>query len=828
MQKLLILFAFLFIIQLSANSQTKNSIIGIITDSVSKKPVEYATITLFDAKTNKTLNGATTDSLGYFRISDVDSGLYNISFESIGYTAKTVKDIRIEPSHIAHNLSTISLHKNENTLQDVVVTSQTNKLIDNRIDKLVFNAENDITSQGGVASDVLKKVPQVSIDADGNVELAGNSGIRFLINGKPSTAFGSNIADVLQSIPASEIKSVEVITNPGARYDAQGMGGIINIILKKSRVNGVNGNVSITGGTRLQNGSFNITMRKNNFSVNAFASANTRLTATTPSASDRVTTDTINKQYGLLHQQAESRTNRYGIESGLGFDWSIGKYNSLSGNINYNRFGNSGHGLVNQIQQTTGFDNIADSTPILSNNNYNNRLLFYSTDANLNYIRKFAREDQTLEINLTTSLGNNNFRNNSYQTLLPQDSLYYGTNNRNIGKQNEYEVEINYTQPFTDKITFATGVDYTYDDITNTANVYALQPESKLYLYDTSVSNYLSYKQSVYALYAELSFPVGKLFNAKIGSRYERTEINSFYSNAKEQASTPGYNTFVPSAYILKKLTDNQTLKLSYSKRINRPDYEDLNPFINTTDPKNISAGNPYLKPEVGNRIELSYNHNYNQKGSFIITAFYRNSNHDIQPYTAFYDAITIGDSVYQNASVSTRENIGTEQNIGLSLFGNLKATDKFTLRTNLFAFRRHIINNIDSGNNPTSFNYRLNLNATYQFNKNFAAEMFGNFNSARNEIQGKYPSFTSYTIAMRKQFWNKKGSLALTANNIFSNYVKQKTILYGTNFTTNAYRKIPFRSIGLNFTYKFGKLEFKKDKNESNDDETPKENNNG
>ena len=150
--------------------------------------------------------------------------------------------------------------------------------------------------------------------------------------------------------------------------------------------------------------------------------------------------------------------------------------------------------------------------------------------------------------------------------------------------------------PFTEKINFDAGADFTFDDIKSTSNVLSLQPLDKIYFYDSSVSNYLSYKQQVYALYAEISFPVGKLFDAKIGSRYERTEINSFFSNATQQVKTPGYNTFVPSAYILRKLTDNQTLKLSYSRRIERPEYDDLNPFINTSDPKNISAGNPYLK----------------------------------------------------------------------------------------------------------------------------------------------------------------------------------------------------------------------------------------
>lgn len=805
------------------NAQLKNTISGKIIDSASKNAIDYATITLIIISSNKAVNGTTSDSNGNFKLQNIDTGFYKLSFESIGYQQKFLSNVHIGKNHVSENVGTILLTKNINTLKDVTVTTQT-KLIENRIDKVVFNAENDITSQGGVATDILKKVPQVSVDADGNVELAGNSGIRFLINGKPSTAFGSNVADVLQSIPASQIKSIEVITNPGARYDAQGMAGIINIILKQTRVNGINSNISLSAGTRIENGSFNITARKGNFGMNAFISGNTRLTAETPFVLDRTSVDTSARQYDLLHQQGSTSTNRYGTESGIGFDWTFNKYNSLSGNINYNIFGNKNSGIIGQQQQITSLnsDTIFSEQNVI--NNQYSRFKFHSTDAGLNYKKTFAREEQELEINLNTSLGHNITKANNYQTLIPNDSVFYGINNNNFGKENEYELEINYTQPFKNDITLGTGADVTFDDITSTSNVYALQPDSKNYLYDTSVSNHLTYHQKVYALYAEISLPVMHLFNIKAGTRYERTEINSFYSEAAEQVNNPGYNTWVPSVYLLRKLNESQTLKLSYSKRIERPDYGDLNPFINTTDPKNISAGNPYLKPEIGNRVELSYNYDFGKSGSIIITAFYRGNKNDIQPYTVFYPTLQVGDSMYKNVAVSTRENIGLEKNTGLSLFGNVQATDKFNVRINVQLFHRHIINAIDAGRSPNSFNYRANLNASYLFAKDLSVEFFGNFNSPRNEIQGRYPSFTSYTIAARKKLFNKKISIAITATNIFNKYVNQPTVLYGANFTTNSVRKIPFRSVGINFTWKFGKLEFKKEKEENNQDVTAPE----
>jgi outer membrane receptor protein involved in Fe transport len=244
-----ILLLNLFIVH--AQLSGTNTITGSVLDSASKAPLEYATVTLFFKGKTKPVNGATTDNTGSFIITEVRDSIFNIVFESIGYNSYTLKDVVINRKFIT--LKNILLSRKTGVLQGVTIVAQ-GKLIENKIDKMVFNAERDLTSQSGVATDVLKKVPQVSVDADGNVELAGSGGIRFLINGKPSSAFGSSITDVLQSIPASEIKSIEVITNPGAKYDAAGLGGIINIILKSNTTKGYNGNISLTAGSLQENG----------------------------------------------------------------------------------------------------------------------------------------------------------------------------------------------------------------------------------------------------------------------------------------------------------------------------------------------------------------------------------------------------------------------------------------------------------------------------------------------------------------------------------------------------------------------------------------------
>ena len=792
----------------SAQTQSRNSIIGTVTDSVAKTPLEYSTVTIFTKGDKKPFTGTTTDKTGSFILQDIPAGTYNLVIENIGYKSYIKNEMVLNKKDAIIDLKNILLAPDKKILETVTVTSKT-KLVENKIDKMVFNAEKDISSQGGVAIDVLKKVPQVSVDADGNVQLSGSGGIRFLINGKPSSAFGSNITDVLQSIPASQIKSIEVITNPGAKYDAQGLSGIINIILKQNNTKGYNGNVSLTAGTRNENASFNFNVRNNNFGVNAFFSGNKRLRSGVSNDNLRVTTE--NGITSMLNQYSSSHFYRQGYQSGIGFDWTYKKYNNFSGNIAYNYFGFKGNGSTNQSLQPDKDGALPD---ILSLINAGNQFRFHSADASLNYKRTFAKEDQELEISASTENGNNHGNSYSEQYMLPQDSLNYGTQSYNPAETRESVVNVDYTQPLPKDVKLGFGAKATFYTIKSRAEVSSYGLTSKRYQPDDFLSSNLNYRQKVYAAYAEMSFPLAKLLNAKIGGRYERTEINAYYSNAG-QVNIPGYNTFVPSVFLSRKIGENQTIKLSYSKRINRPDYEDLNPFVNTTDPKNLTTGNPYLKPELGHRYELGYSADLGKTGSVMLNLFHRINDNDIQPYIVYYSSYKVGDSLYTSTSVNTRQNIGRENNTGLNLFGDFHITAKLNIRGNVFLFYRHTINAIDKGYNTNSFNYRFNINTTYQFTNSLVAEFFGNFNSARHEAQGRYPSFTSYTIAMRKQFWKKKGSIALTATNPFSENLTQKTILTGTNFTVNGVRKIPFRSIGINFTWKFGKLEFKKEKQE-------------
>lgn len=796
-------------------AETPGKITGKVSDSSAASPLEYATISLYLKGASRPADGTTTNNTGHFQLTNVAPGVYTIVVEFIGYRASTIDGVTVDDKNPLVDLKTIRLAKKQESLQTVVVTAQ-GKIIENKIDKLVFNAERDITSQTGAATDVLKKVPQVSVDPDGNVELAGSSSIRFLIDGKPSSAFGSSIADVLQSIPASQIKSIEVITNPGAKYDAQGLGGIINIILKKSTARGVNGSLSLSGGTRMDNGSFNFNARKDKIAFNAFFSGNLRPYSHVPYTYQRNSDDAQGKTVQLL-QNADNRFRRGGFQTGIGMDYTIDEKNSLTGSLSYDHFGNNGSGIVNQSQ--TVFD-AATGTRVQSINTVNNatgKSDFHSIDAAVSYKKTFDKEDRELDIQANTSIGANDGLTSNLQYYLPQDSLYYGTYGTNPGKERETEVSVDYTQPLKKEVILGMGGKLNFRDIESNSNVLSYNPVSKSFVPDNYLTNFLTYHEKVYALYSELTLPVEKLFDAKIGARYERTNINSYYSNAAQKLTIPGYNTLVPSVSLSKKLGEHQLLKLSYSKRIERPDFRDLNPFVNTSDAKNITAGNPYLKPEIGNRIEFDYSIDFGTTGSAMVSTFYRTSSHDIQSYLVYYPSLMVGDSTFTDVSVSTRENIGIEKDAGLNLSGDVRLFTKLSLRGNFFIFRRHTLNAINKGLDATSVNFKTNINMSYQFNGALSAEFFGSFNSSRREVQGTLPSFTSYSFAVRQQLWNKKGSIALTATNPFSEYLDQKTVLKGPNFTSTGIRSIPFRSFGINFAWKFGKLEFKKTKEETN-----------
>jgi len=738
----------------------QHTIKGVVLNTDNHQPVAYATIIVNDPATNKTVNGAVAGAQGAFEVKGLKKGTYNVTIDFIGYSRLELKGI-----NSSQDLGTIYMTAAGKSLSEVVVTSRA-PAIENKTDRVVYNVAADITSQGGVATDVLKKVPQVTVDIDGNVELQGNSNIRFLINGKPSSMFGNSLADALAAIPASQIKRIEAITSPGAKYDAQGTGGIINIILKDSQVQGMNGNIALSAGTRLENGSVNLNFRKNKFGMNVFFSGNEQLTSHTPSSRTRYTFDTETK----LAQETNTDFSRKAYQTGFGFD-----YGNLTGGLSYSYFGN--HAVAGTYQQPGDLFFTSDT-----------RNHTGSVDWNLGYRQQFRKEGRELYFLYSGSNGH------------PYTSFVQGvTQSWTPGIDLQHNFSADYMHMVNKDLSFESGAKVILHHFNNTAT--SIPDSTQSYVFD--------YRMNIYAVYVSAKFSLFHKLDVVAGGRYEYTTI--------VMGNIPSYGELLPAVNILRKFGETQSVKLAFTRRIERPDKE-LNPFVNLSDPYNITMGNPYLKPEIGNNIELGYNRDFNKGGNVYVALMERINTNDLKTYTAYYPTYQVGDSLYKDVTVTTRKNVGEEYNTGLILTSSLPVTKRLNIRENLMVINKHVVNHLDNGNKTDGLSWRLNLNAAYTFPSDVVAEAFGEYRSAWNSIQGRVPQVINYTVAFRKLFWHKNASIGLTATNPFNQYIRQVTTTYTSNYSGTYLRMVPYRSFGVSMTYKFGKLQFKKEKEHGED----------
>lgn len=808
MKKSAVLFVLGLAIMNWAWSQTTGTgkIKATIVDSLSNTPLGYVTGLMINTQSKKTISGGLSDSLGQLRIDNLTQGNYNLVLDYMGYNRLQISNISISKSNTDINIGTIKLQQSPSSRLDNVVVTSNRPVVINAVDKIVYNVANDITSQGGVALDVLKKVPQVNVDADGNVELQGNSNIRFLINGKPSSVFGNSLADALASIPASNIKSIEAITTPGAKYDAQGTGGIINIVLKDSKVRGINGTINLSAGTRLENGSFNVNYHHDNLSLNAFFNGNAQLRSKTPFTQNRTSFDTTNNQTTKLLQNGYNNFVRNGFQTGLGMDWDLTKKDNISASFAMNHFYSRNEGVTSIEQDVLNANNNLLNT-VNSTRNALSRNSINAFEWSLGYTKKMKKDGEVLYLLYNASYGAPKSYAQWNQTYTGQTTPYLGSINNNPGTDHQNIVSLDYSNPLSSGFKLETGVRGTWQNIASNAETQTFRPTSNTFLDDPSQSYLMHYRMDIYAAYVSGSFNIANFLDVKAGARYEYTKVNIDYGNTH----IPSYGILVPSIILSHKFDELQSLKLAYTRRLERPEYRDLNPYLNISDPYNITTGNPLLRPEKGNNFELGYARSFNGGGNLYVAAIERINTSDVKPYTTFYPTYTIGDSVYQNVSVSNRMNVGTEYNTGAVITSSIPF-GKFNIRENALFFHRKMQNNL-ANTTSNAFSWRLNLNLSYQWSSNFVSEIFGDYRSAFTAIQGRLPQQLTYTVAMRKQFWNKKASIGLIATNIFNKYINQVTTIVTDNYNSYYRRQIPYRSIGISFSYKFGKVDFGKNK---------------
>ncbi len=689
------------------------------------------------------------------------------------------------------------------TLTTVTVTARP-PVIKNLADKLIYDVANDLSSQGGVAIDVLRKVPQVSVDVDGNVELQGNANVRFLINGKPSSMFGASLADALQTIPASQIQRIEVMTSPGAKYDLAGTAGIINIVLRKSDKDGLNGAVNGAVGTRLQNGSFNLEGHKGKVGVNAFFSGTDQLNSASLNTLTRrsfsIPVDTITN----FIENGRTPFVRTGYQSGIGLDWNLTPRDQVSATVGVDNSARHGSGPTAQVQQ-----NLLPSGHVveeLASQRYSStRSTENSTDWSLAYKKTFAKEGQELDLLYASTYGNSHF-DASQSTSYPNGE-YASSGSRTVNPQisREIDVSLDYTQPLSSRLDLQAGAKVTIGHI-NAANTADTLLPSGAYGVDAGQTYRFNFDQDICAGYVSAGFKLFSTFlSGSAGMRFERTVTTLDYQGA----SIPAYNLWAPSLLLEHKLDEEQSLKVAYSYRVQRPESDDLSPFLNIADPHDISTGNPLLKTEIGHKVEVGYSKTFSGEANVYGGLFYNYNSNDIQSITTYYPVYTLDGNTYTDLSLARAVNIGSQTTYGASFSGAFSLGKELDLRSDVLL--REMVNAMPGQVSVTGFSYKVNVNLHYQIRSDVAAELFGSYRSRRVEYQDTHPAFLFYTAAVKKQFCGKKFSVGLTASNFVHRYVNQLSTNYGVNFFQNNLRQIPLRSFGVTASYKFGRSEAKK-----------------
>ncbi|HEY9004291.1 MAG TPA: TonB-dependent receptor [Mucilaginibacter sp.] len=809
MKRILLLFAIILSTVLTAKAQLGgvgggSSIVGKVSgtliDSVSKKPLDYASVSIFRATGSSPINGVLTDEKGNFKIEGLHPGSYKLRITYVGYPDKFVTGVVTTDSKPDKNMGTIVVAPSAKALKGVEVTG-TAALVENKIDKIVYNAEKDLTAAGGNASDVLQKVPLVAVDINGNVSLRGDQNVRVLINGKPSGATSASLSDVLKTIPADQIKSIEVITSPSAKYDAEGSAGIINIITKQKNMTGISGSISGGVGTRQNNGNINLNYNKNRFSLSMNAGGN----LTWPQTSLTTFDNEINEGTQHFANQSSGSTylKRHGGIGNVSANYDFNAYNSLHTNIRLNQGGFD----PNSTTQNAYINyNIPDSNKLYNGNSLSHNT-FGGFDWNLDYTHKFKKEGEELDISTQWSHSKIVTDYTNYYTGdLPAG--YENTKNNIDGLNNEYTLQVDYTLPVSKTFKWEAGGKEIIRRINSTSDLF---DSNNFSLLDSLNSSKYNYNQNVTAGYSVFTITLPKSWTVMAGVRDEYTSINGAASSGDEQNLPPvnqGYNTFIPSLTIQKALTPTQTIKLSYSKRITRPSLQFLNPYVNKTNITAQTEGNPNLAAEVSQSIELGYTTFI--KSSVINTSLYYRHTSDVienivgplpSADTSVHGTLT----QYQNATVNN--------SFGFSFFGSVSPIKILTFRASANVYTYHPTPYAQYAEffsqSGTYIQYNAFVMGELDLSGGFIAQVFAIENSPRHTIQGTSPSFSLLGAGVRKQFLKKKASIGINTLEPFNKYkdFNTKTVSNGLNQTSTF--AFPFRSVGLTFSYSFGKTTF-------------------
>jgi len=762
---------------------------GTVTDNATGQPIAYASVAVLTS-TGTLVSGGVCGDDGAFVLPGLAPGPYTLRISFLGYHDLTRADV-VVPAGGTLALGQLPLAAAAQKLGEVVVTAQ-KPLIEEKVDRTVYNAENDQTTRGGDATDVLKRVPLLSVDLDGNVSVRGSQNIRVLINNKPSTITANSVADGLRQIPADQIKAVEVITSPSAKYDAEGSGGIINIITKTNTLRG--GQLSLDGSGGTRSGTLNLNggyrTGKMGFALGGFGRAGYNTPGSFTNA--QLTTNPATGRQTRTIQAATTRQNQLFGRYTLSWDYDLDARNSLAASLAYGT-----------RDATTHQDALATATTPLATGNTATSVRNVSTtdesgtvDASLSYTHTYAVEQRELSVLASFSRNSRtyDFTNDIYAATDAASTGLSGNDNRSANQ--EITAQVDYQTPTLKNHLLEVGI----KDIRRTVQSdYTYSGQLAL----TQADNSFHYDQNVAAGYLAYTVALPHNITLKPGVRYEYTGISANYGRGAVD-DIPSYGVLVPSVNLLHKLANGNALRLAYNRRIQRPSLQFLNPNLQAANPLVQTRGNPGLRPEYTNNYELGYS-TLLQQANLSFSAFARTTTGSIQSVRT-----PLGDADYPGAVRITYENIGRESAYGGSGFAGLNVGQKFSLNGGVDAYYAVLRNNVAD---PTyaARNAGLvvggRLYGSYALPRGWGLQVFGFYRGQQVQLQGSQSSFALYSFSLKHDFAQQKGSLGFGAENFFSPRNTVRSEVAGPLLTQSSRTVQHLTSFKVYFSYRIGKL---------------------
>lgn len=771
------------------DSISNGNITGSVTDKDSNIPLSAVSVQIVKASDNTLVSGTETGSDGKFVFENIPQGTYNIKADLVGYGSTLLKGIRISAEKNQINLDPIKLKSGSVTTDEIVIEAE-RSAIELKPDKKVFNVEGHMITQGGTAVDVLKNVPSVTVDVDGNISLRGSQDVRIVVDGKPFGIQNANVATILEQIPANQISSIELITNPSAKYEAEGSSGIINIVLKKGGGFGYNGSFTLNAGTKDKyNGTINFNMR--NDKLKFYSSYDYRLyNYEIQGTSNRENFQSSYSQFLRQEISGRTRNTNHFVKGGL--DYSINERNSLSLNSTYT----DKERRRNEDNLTTQSNsaNIVNEEYDLITNDITNG---YNFDASLNYTLKFKNPKQLFTSDISYFKYKDNTNSNSArQYITPLTSQPPMQNQVIIDDNNETNAQMDYAHPFTENLKLEAGYKGIFKKSDKDYTTEIFDYNSNSYVNDPNQTNRFLYNEQIHAAYTQLSGTL-KDFSYQLGLRAEQSN-NQGDLRTTGQSFGNNYFDWFPSASLSQKLGMTEEIQASYSRRISRPSLSMLNPFVNTSDPLNYFSGNPDLKPEYIDSYELNFI-KYFKTVTITPSVFYRRNTDQLSRTRTFIDS---------NTTLTTFNNYGTTKTYGAELIVNTTLFDFWSLSGSGSYYNTDVdAQNLQQGFVNDGYTWSGRINSTMKF-PDIVDFMFSYFYSGKMIVaQGELSPFQSFDISLKKDFLDNQASISLRISDIFNN-LRFNVLLDGSTFNENFYRKRDTRTAFLSFTYKFGKTD--------------------